>query len=329
MGKPVEFLTHDKCGSSRLQVFQQDDGTYDGFCYSCKTVVSDPYKDKPKGYTPKKQPKTDEQKAEDLAEIQEYPIKDIPSRKLKKVALEHFGVRVGLSTSDGETITSYHFPYFKDDNLVSFKNALVELDAKGKKRVWSTGNFREADLFGWRQAISSGSKRLFVTEGEFDAIALYQIIRRMQHGTQYEDNVPAIISIKSGCTSALSDLSSISGEINKYFDEVVLVFDKDEPGRKAEEEVLKSFPGWMSVELPHKDANECLKQGAIKATFNLCMFKAKAPKNTRLVWARDLIEEAKKAPEWGYSWPWAKLTDLTRGIRLGETIYIGAGVKMG
>lgn len=34
-------------------------------------------------------------------------------------------------------------------------------------------------------------------------------------------------------------------------------------------------------------------------------------------------------PEWGLSWPWAGLTDLTRGIRRGETYYFGAGVKMG
>jgi twinkle protein len=312
MGRPVEFLTHDKCGSSRLQVFKQEDGSYDGFCFGCKTVVSDPYKDKPEGYTPKKQPKSDEEITNELLETMEYPIMDIPSRGLKAVALEHFGVRVGLSTVDGETIYSYHFPYKKNGQNIAFKNTLVELNEKGKKIMWTTGEFKEAELFGWEQAISSGSRRLFVTEGEFDAVALYQIIRRMQHGTQYADNVPAIISIKSGASSALGDLTALSSQIEKHFDEVVLVFDRDDQGRQAEEDVLKNFPGWYSVDLPKKDANKCLQDGNVKAVFNLCMFKAKAPKNTKLIWASSLIEAAKEEPEWGYSWPWEGLTQETK-----------------
>ena len=31
----------------------------------------------------------------------------------------------------------------------------------------------------------------------------------------------------------------------------------------------------------------------------------------------------------GLSWPWEGLTKLTRGIRFGETLYLGSGVKMG
>ena len=47
------------------------------------------------------------------------------------------------------------------------------------------------------------------------------------------------------------------------------------------------------------------------------------------MWGSDLHEAGRQEAEWGVSWPWPSLTDLTRGIRTGETYYIGAGVKMG
>ena len=46
MGKCVLKISHDDCGSSDgLQVFAQDDGSLDGFCYACSTFVSNPLGD--------------------------------------------------------------------------------------------------------------------------------------------------------------------------------------------------------------------------------------------------------------------------------------------
>src|SRR5690606_30966877 len=77
------------------------------------------------------------------------------------------------------------------------------------------------------------------------------------------------------------------------------------------------------------DVNDCLIQGKSRAVYQAIQFNAAKPKNTRLVNARDLFQDAKKAPEWGVPWPWKHVTEATRGIRLGETIYIGAAPKMG
>src|SRR3546814_1646513 len=43
----------------------------------------------------------------------------------------------------------------------------------------------------------------------------------------------------------------------------------------------------------------------------------------------SLREAATVRPEMGIEWPWPGLTKITRGIRRGETYYLGAGVKMG
>ena len=55
-GTPVEKLVHAECGKEALQVFENSrkDGStfYAGYCHYCGESVSDPYKDKPKGYTP-------------------------------------------------------------------------------------------------------------------------------------------------------------------------------------------------------------------------------------------------------------------------------------
>lgn len=324
-GKCVEKLPHS-CGSRRgLQVFQKEDGSYDGFCFSCGTVVTDPYKDKPEGYKPAYNPKTDEEIQEEIDEVKEFQTVALKDRGLSKESLEHFGIKIGLSEVDGVTPTSHFYPYYKGDELKGFKCRVIE----GKK-FFSIGSVKDVDLFGWHQAVLSGGKKLFATEGEMDAVALYQIFRAVNKGTKYESNIPAIVSLAHGSGSAVKELLKHREKIFTHFKEIVLVFDQDKPGEEAVEAVLKVFPEGVSVaHLPRKDANQCLLEGVSKAAYNAVAFNSVKPKNTRLVLADSLFEEAKAAPAIGYPWPWESVTKKTRGIRLGETIYIGAGQKQG
>ena len=324
-GKCVEKLPHS-CGSRRgLQVFQKEDGSYDGFCFSCGTAVTDPYKDKPEGYKPAYNPKTDEEIQEEIDEVKEFQTVALKDRGLSKESLEHFGIKIGLSEVDGVTPTSHFYPYYKGDELKGFKCRVIE----GKK-FFSIGSVKDVDLFGWHQAVLSGGKKLFVTEGEMDAVALYQIFRAVNKGTKYESNIPAIVSLAHGSGSAVKELLKHRETIFMHFKEIVLVFDQDKPGEEAVEAVLKVFPEGVSVaHLPRKDANQCLLEGVSKAAYNAVAFNSVKPKNTRLVLADSLFEEAKAAPAIGYPWPWESVTKKTRGIRLGETIYIGAGQKQG
>ena len=324
-GKCVEKLPHS-CGSRRgLQVFQKEDGSYDGFCFSCGTAVLDPYKDKPEGYKPAYQPKTDEEIQEEINEVMEFQTVALKDRGLFKESLEHFGVKIGLSEVDGVTPISHFYPYYKGDELKGFKCRVIE----GKK-FFAIGSVKDVELFGWNQAVLSGGKKLFVTEGEMDAVALYQIFRSVNKGTKYESNIPAVVSLAHGSGSAVKELLKHRETIFMHFKEIVLVFDQDKPGEEAVEAVLKVFPEGVSVaHLPRKDANQCLLEGVSKAAYNAVAFNSVKPKNTRLLLADSLFEEAKIAPTIGAPWPWETVTKKTRGIRLGETIYIGAAQKMG
>jgi twinkle protein len=324
MTKCVEKLPHS-CGSSDgLQVFRDNDGKYTGYCFSCGTYVPSPYSDKPEGYTPKIAIKSPEQIAQEIEAITHYRAHDLPDRKLKKASLEYFGVKVGVSEVDGETPELHYYPYKKSGQLVAYKVRLIK-----NKKFWAVGSTKDVDFFGWEQAIATGGKKLFITEGEIDAISFYQIAKEHNKGTAYADLSPAVVSLANGASAAPRDILKALPEIRKHFKEIILVFDSDAPGKLAAEAVSKLIPDVLIASLPEKDVNECLKTGKSKAAYNAVQFNAVKPKNTRLVSGDSLHEVAKKPPEFGYSWPWKHLTEATRGIRLGETIYIGAGQKQG
>lgn len=323
MSTCVEKLPHS-CGTDRgLQVFLQEDGSYNGHCFSCGMHVADPYKERP-DYKPEVKVKTEADIKAELQEIRKLKAIELPERMLKKESLEHFGVRIGFSEQDGKTPMLAAFPYRVDKNVTGAKMATLSKP----KKVWSVGRMKGVDLFGWKEAVATGDKRLYITEGEFDCVALWQVIRENNKG-EYAGNIPAVVSIPHGAASAARDIGRVLQKIKQHFKEIVLVFDMDEAGRKASEEVCKILPEAMSAELPAKDANECLMEGYKKALFNAVRFKAVKPKNSRIVDAESLHEEAKEPAAYGVSWPWNYITEKTRGIRKGETLYIGSAQKMG
>ena len=261
---------------------------------------------------------------EELREIGTYQTVDLPDRKLKKYALEYFGVKIGLSEEDGVTPVSHYYPYYNPNKeLIGYKVRIID----GKK-MFAVGSIKGATFFGWDKAVLTGAKKLFITEGELDAVALYQIIKE-NTGAAWKHLEPAVVSLSNGSGAAAKQITQMLPEIRKHFQEVILAFDMDEPGRKAVEAVQKIMPDALVADLPSKDANQAILDGREKATHAACIFKATKPKNTRLVSGNELHERAKKPPVWGVSWPWKHITEATRGIRLGETIYIGAGQKQG
>lgn len=307
-------------------MFLKEDGTYDGFCFACGTHVPDPYKDKPAGYKPVFRVKSPEEIEKEISEIRdEYGCHDVPGRKLKKEYLDYFGVKVGVSEEDGSTPTSMYFPYYnKDGDLIGYKARLLE-----PKQMWAVGTTKGSTFFGWEQAKRTGGKKLFITEGEPDAIALFQIMKEQAKGGPYEAINPAVVSLSNGAGGAHKQVAELLAEIKQHFKEVVLVLDNDKPGRDAVEAVLRIAPDFTSAVLPSKDANDCLMEGRSKAAYNAVVFNAQRPKNTRIIAGDTLHEGAKEPPKYGVSWPWKHVTEATRGIRLGETIYIGAAQKMG
>ena len=198
-------------------------------------------------------------------------------RGLLEESLSYFGVKTSVSQEDGQTVSAVFFPLFNGNKLLGFKARSLN-----EKVFWSVGDAKEADFFGWSQAIRTGAKRLYVTEGELDAIALYQILKQKNKGSKWEEFNPAVVSLRNGSSSAKRDISERIKEIKTHFKELVLVFDQDEPGQKATQEVTKLHPSVLTVDLPCKDANDCILEGRQKAAANALSFNAGTPDNTRL-----------------------------------------------
>jgi twinkle protein len=232
-----------------------------------------------------------------------------------------------VSQQDGETPETVYRPSYSSvtNQLVGFSVKILET-----KQSWWVYHKTDLHLFGWLQAIKTGAKRLYITEGQEDAVALFQVLKEQNIGTQYEKYDPAVVSLNNGAGSAVKTLARLQKEIRANFKEIVLVFDNDKAGKEAANEVCKKvFPEAHVAELPAKDANACLMEGISKRLFAAVRFNSEKPKNTRIIWAEGLHEAAKKPAEFGVSWPWPSVTEATRGIRKGETTYFGAAPKMG
>lgn len=323
-GVCVEKLPHS-CGTQTgLQVFANPEtGKVDGYCYSCKTFVPDPYgKEVSVDEIELPEPKSEEEIQQQISDINHYPVVDVPSRKLRKNTLETFNAKVGISEEDGKTPTEVYFPTTKENKHCGY---LVKTLSK-PSHVWFVGDTRGIDPINWDQAKSSGAYRLIITEGPFDMVSVARLYEQFGK-PEYQ---PAVISLPYGASSVKKSLQPIAETIRRNFREIVLCFDDDKPGHKAVEEAMMIFPTAQSVILPEKDANDCVMKGKQKAAFKSLAFDAHTPKNSRLVTAEDLHTVARHPTERGeLTWPFQTLDNKLRGIRYGETIYIGAGVKMG
>ena len=327
MSQCVTKLSHSCGARTALQVFSDEEGNLSGYCFSCGTYVADPLgKGKTYDDIPEKQRlgKTKEEVAAEMEVIANCKAIDLPDRKLRSSILDYYGIKIGMSEQDGKTPMFHFYPYYKDGELVAYKVRHIET-----KNMWTIGNQRDVDLFGWQQAVATGAQRLIITEGELDAVALRRIFE-IYTKQQYIDNMPAVCSLPHGASSAGKDLAKLMPKIRKYFKKVSFCFDNDKAGEQAIEAACKIVPDATVITLPAKDANACLIEGVGKAAFNAAQWKDDKVKNTRLVFGEDLHEEAREQAQYGeLTWPWEHIQKTTRGIRYGETIYIGAGVKMG
>ncbi|AUS01836.1 hypothetical protein NVP1293O_48 [Vibrio phage 1.293.O._10N.261.52.E1] len=326
MAECVEKIDCPQCGGSNLQVFVQEDGSYDGFCFSnCQKYIKDPYEDKPSGYRPpapyRKNP--EEVKAQ-LKEVRGLPVVDITSRKLKAETLKHFGVRVGLSQEDGKTPSIMYFPHFKEGRVQSVKTKVLD-----PKRMWWIGSKKDVEPFGWRQALDSGSTRLIVTEGEPDCLATAQVLAELEKHPEYKGKFPAVISLTDGAGTAGKFFGRWLPEMKRNFKEVVYVPDTDEAGQKSAAVVSQLDPVIKIAHLDGKDPNAMLIDGRKKALRSAILFNSEVAKLDKVCTVDDLLEDAMKMPEWGYTFPWPSVTALTCGFRRKEIYGLGGGTGCG
>jgi len=161
-------------------------------------------------------------------------------RKLTPETIEVFKVR---ATPDDDAII---FPFLRDGELINTKHLKLARDANGKKKTWQAAD-AEPCLFGWN-LIPDDSKSVLITEGELDAMSLFE------YGI-------AALSVNQGA----GNHQWIDSDFDRLerFQEIFLWFDNDDAGQKGAREVAArlGLDRCRIVKFRLKDANEALQQG--------------------------------------------------------------------
>lgn len=278
------------------------------------------------------------QEFETIEDVMKYPVVAIPERFISKNTAEHFGIRTALSQTDGKTHIAHYFPYTIDGNIVGFKKRDLTVP-KVAPYHFTTIGFQSAkcDMFGVEAANKTGGKKLWVTEGEYDCAATWEVLK-----DHYPQGNPNVVSISNGTANAVQNMGQKQNQafIKKYT-ETILVFDADKAtqeerekqkimkGRDAVAAVYSLMPDILVADLPDEyDPIDMIREGIGDQLYWCCM-KPKQYTPDGFIKYETFKEKASELPQLGKPWPWPSMTKLSLGRRLGEGHYIGAGVKIG
>lgn len=232
----------------------------------------------------------------------------VSDRRITKATMDKYGVV--------KCDNNLYFPYHDKDNQ------LVAAKVRGtKEKSFSTaGAWGKGTLFG-QHLFPIGGRYLTLVEGEFDALAAYQMT-----GSKYP-----VVSIRNGAGSALKDCKQHYEYINS-FENIIVCFDGDEHGVKAAKEVAELFGSKCKVFKPlpdYKDACDWLSESK-EAAFVDRWWRAEQFVPDGIVSGSTLWDEMSKplAPADCF-YPWQGLNELTYGMRFGELVTITAGSGLG
>ena len=299
---PSKFIRHvpcEHCGSSDAGA-EYDDGHF--YCFNCHHTEHETdacnLSVMQQAVAPRKTP---------MLEVKGQ-IKAIPDRGISQQTCEKYGV-----TQDN----GQHFYPYTDDagGVVAAKVRRV-----ADKTFSIHGSFTNARLFG-QQLFHAGGKYITIYEGELDALAGYQLT-----GSQWPS-----VSIRNGAQAALKDCKAQYEWLNT-FENIVICFDGDEPGKKASKEVAELF-GQKAKIVKHlsgyKDACDYLIAGATKEFVNE-WWRAETYIPDGIINAASLWEEVIKPEAKAEAmYPWKGLNKLLYGIRPSELITVTAGSGLG
>jgi len=297
-----KFIRHvpcPDCGSSDAGALYENESMY---CFSCGYSMQK--------YNEEETPtKTKETKLD--KKLIQGSFGAWKSRGLDKETLKKYGVSFKtIAKGDKRIPFTAIFPYFNKDG----KHLANKLRKLVDKKFGVQGDLTNSVLFG-QQLFQPKGKYVTVTEGEIDAMSAYKMM-----GSKWPS-----VSIKNGALSATQNMQNTDiYDFLNSFDNIVLCFDNDAPGREAAINVARLFNNKKIkiVKLPHglKDANDMLVQNRAK-DFNDAWWAAENYKPQGVLLASDLRESIISfEPVKGIPYPWEELTHKTYGQRKSELV---------
>jgi twinkle protein len=173
-------------------------------------------------------------------------------------------------------------------------------------------------LFGQDKFTPGTHKYVTITEGEYDALSIHQVLGG------------PVVSVQSS-TTARRDCASARSWLNSY-ERIYLAFDSDANGREAAASVARLFDYNKVYDVKftsRKDANEYLQNGEADLLKRI-WWAAKKYLPENIISSKEEFANILKLPiKTGVPYPFPKLTQMTYGIRTGESILITAQEKVG
>lgn len=256
-------------------------------------------------------------KEETVADVQKFPFKAFPERGISKETCERFGVRAGLSEKDGKTIEAFYFPsYNQKGKIVGYKKQDITVD-KTHPYHWTTvgavsiGN----KLFGQNTVEEMNRKRanLICTEGEWDALSVYEACVDSVKGTKFEGMEPTVVSIPMGTKNAVEAILHNEAYVKSYTSTTIFFDDDHCTPAEAKKGIMKGHEAREAVagalvdsKIPlftispgyeFKDASDYLQAGKSKELAKLVQFERRPYSAEKIIKAGDISLEELLAPQ--------------------------------
>ncbi len=308
MESASEYLFKEPCPScgSRDNLARYSDGH--GWCFGCGYYEK--AESTSEGTELQIVQTTKSRKQEGVLTLQ-GEITDLPARKIREDTCRHWSYRFGSVSGKPAQLA-----YYLDEHRQPVACKVRFPD----KSFTILGDMSKAGLYGqWLWPAGNG-KMIVVTEGEIDALTVSQL----------QQNKWPVVSVPNGAQGAVKSVKKSLDYLNS-FENVVFMFDMDEPGQHAAEQCAELFePGKAKVaKLPFKDANECLQNGkgdeVIRAMWSAQVYRPDGIINGEDLWEQiTAVDTSKTIP-----YPWTFLNEKTHGIRTGELVTLTAGSGIG
>ncbi len=232
-----------------------------------------------------------------------YTYEYLPARGISKETLAFYDVKTKINSEGVPVSTGFRYP-----------NDSYKIRYLKSKEFSTLGEISKAGLYG-RDKFSAGThKYVTITEGEYDALSLYQVLRS------------PVVSVQSAVVAGRD--CAVDYEWLQSFDRIYIAFDNDEHGRKAARDVARLFDYnkvYIVKFTKRKDANEYLEHGEAEDLRNIWWNSKRYLPEGIISTLSEFSEILKQRPAKGvYAYPSIALNEMTYGIRKGESVLITA-----
>lgn len=240
-----------------------------------------------------------------------FTYEHLPWRGITKETMKFFDVKTKIDSEGRPIELEFTYP-----------NTSLKFRDLAKKDFRTKGEINKAGLFGYNKFSAGGAKYVTITEGELDALSLWQVLSS-------NGNAP-VVSVQSASTAA-RDAALCRSWLNSY-ERIYLAFDNDEAGREATRNVAKLFDYnkvFVVKFTKRKDANDYLSHGEQDELKRIWWNAKKYLPDTVISSFHEFDKILREPVKAGVSYPFPTLTHMTYGIRTGESVLLTAQEGVG